>query len=165
HGLQAGHWHQVSRWIEVVQVGEQIPESVANFSIGLGCAIDDLRADAHLITRVDHRDPEPQDIGPAVRDHELRRDDVAVRFRHLPPLFVDDEAVSQDLTVRRLAASADANQQGRLEPAPVLVSTLEIQVSWPIEFVPQSQDGLMAGTQAEPPVKDVPFPFEAYATT
>ena len=65
---------------------------------------------------------------PYFVDQVLRRDDVAERLRHLPPLAVDDEAVGDDAPVGRLAEERHGGQQRRLEPAAVLVVPLDVEV-------------------------------------
>ena len=61
-----------------------------------------------------HRHPQPEDLGAALLDHVLRRDDVAERLRHLAAFEVDQEAVRQHL--------ADT-AAGRASPAPPAASS------------------------------------------
>ena len=70
------------------------------------------------------------------------QDRVAERLRHLLAVFVDDEAVGDDLLERRPPARAQADEQRALEPAAVLVAALEVEVGRPASA--------RAGTAAPP---------------
>ena len=80
---------------------------------------------------VDHRDPQPQDLGAALLDDVLRRDDVAERLRHLAAFAVDDEPVREHLVERRAPARANADQERAVEPAAMLVAAFEVDVGRP----------------------------------
>ena len=68
---------------------------------------------------------------PRLLHDVLRRDDVADRLGHLPAVHVDQEAVGDDLPIRRAASRAQAEQQRALEPAAMLVAAFEIHVRRP----------------------------------
>ena len=114
-----------------VERPEQIAQGVAQAAIGVAVALQDLRADADIfgIIRSDH--PEPQDVRAALLHDLLRRDDVAERFRHLAPVFVEHETMGQHRFVGRPSAGAAGLDQRRLEPAAVLVRPFEIKVGGP----------------------------------
>ena len=121
--------------VEVVQVGEQVlAQRVADLPVGFDGARQHFLAEAHLVPVVDHRDPQPDDLGAALFHHLLRRDDVAEGLGHLAPLLVDNEPVRQHGAVRRVLARADADEQRRLEPAAILVGAFQVQISRPREL-------------------------------
>ena len=68
---------------------------------------------------------------PYLLRHLLRRGDVAERLRHLAALLVEHEPMRQHRPVRRRAAGADRLEQRGVEPAAMLVRSLQIQVRRP----------------------------------
>src|SRR5207244_12143333 len=55
----------------------------------------------------------------------------------------------------RTTLSADRTEQGRVEPAAVLISALEINVGWPGQIRLMPEHGDVAGTGFEPDVDDI----------
>jgi hypothetical protein len=65
----------------------------------------------------------------------LRRNDIAERFRHLPPVFVEHEAVRQQHgIVGRASARPTGFDQGGLKPAAVLVRAFQIEIGRPAQL-------------------------------
>ena len=71
--------------------------------------------------------------------------------------------MGQDLPVRRPAACRQRDQQRALEPAAVLIASLEIHVRRPAELRRAGKDRFMARSRIEPDVEDVPLAFERRA--
>ena len=75
---------------------------------------------------------------------------------HGPALAVYGPAVGQHLAEgRALVQSADGSQQRGLEPAAVLVGTLQIHIGRPLLGVPVHQRGIVGGAGVEPAVQGV----------
>ena len=105
---------------------EHPADRVAQFPVVVADGLQDFRADALIVGIIDARDPKPQDVGAGLLDDVLREGLVAQRLRHFPPLLVEREAVRQHDVERRAAARAAALEQGRLEPAAMLVGAFQI---------------------------------------
>ena len=115
--------------VEVVEVREPVAEGVAHLAVGLGDPRDDLVGEADVVAVVLRRDPEPDDLGAVLLEELVGVDVVAERLAELSALRVDEEAVGEaGLERRALAAHRQRGQQGRLEPAAVLVGALEVEV-------------------------------------
>ena len=113
------------------RLATRIRHVLRNFRYSLDDARQDLLADADLLPVVGHRDPQPEDLGAALLDDVLRRDDIAERLRHLPAFVVDEEAVREHLPERRPPARAEPDQQRALEPAAMLIAAFEVHVGRP----------------------------------
>ena len=83
--------------------------------------LQDFLADAQVFGIVGGTDPNAQDIRAVLVDHLLRRGHIAVRLRHFPPFLIQHEAMGEDSVIRRAATCAAAFQQGRVEPAAMLI--------------------------------------------
>ena len=90
---------------EMRKVAEHPAQRVAQLAIDLGEVLQDLRSEADVVGVVRRAHPHAQNVGAVRAHHVLRRDDVALRLRHLVlALFVEDEAVGQHHVERRDAA-------------------------------------------------------------
>src|SRR3546814_4104165 len=69
--------HHVLRGIEAVEIREQEACGVADTTVGIGAALQDLLGYRHLAGIVGGRDPPTQDVGAHAVGNFLRRDDVA----------------------------------------------------------------------------------------
>ena len=125
---EAGHRDRVPGRVEVVEVRQQVAHGVANLAIGLPAPRQDLVGDRVVVAVIEARDPEAQDVGAVFRDEVLRPQGVAERLGHLPRLDVEREAVSDDAFVGSLSEERHGGQKRRLEPPPVLVVPLDIEV-------------------------------------
>ena len=65
-----------------------------------------------------------------------------------------------DCLVRCRQAAGDSGQQRRLEPAAILVSTLQIEVSRPAQFRTLFQNAKVGGTGVKPYIQNILFLFE-----
>src|SRR4030043_284809 len=93
------------------------------------------------------------DLGPVLGDDLPGLDEVAERFRHRPPLLVQDEPVGNAGPVRRGALGADADDQGAVEPAAVLVVAFDVDIRGPGKVRTPPENG-MARPGLEPDIED-----------
>jgi hypothetical protein len=127
---------RVVRRIEVVEISEEIPERVADLPVRLGL-LEDL-GETFMSSEIDLGHPEAEDVrAESLRDLD-RRDDVAERLRHLLDaarlrVEVEREPVCQNLAVGRPAARPHTDEERGVEPAPVLIVPLEIEIRGPGE--------------------------------
>ena len=90
----------VPRRIKPFEVGQQEARGVADASVGIGGALEDLLRHRHLGAVVGRRDPQPDDVGTQGLHHRLRRHHVAERLGHLLAVGVDSESMRQHTLVR-----------------------------------------------------------------
>src|SRR5206468_5751999 len=93
--------------------------------------IDQLRPERDVVAVVDHRHPQPENVGAVGLEDLLRRERVATRLRHLVAGLVDDEAAGDDFAIRRRPFDAGADEERRLEPAAMLVVALDVEIGRP----------------------------------
>ena len=124
-------------------------DRVAQLAVVVGDGLEDLRSDALVVGIVDARHPKTKDVGAGNADDVLRERLIAERLRLLAAFLVEREAMRQHDVERRAAARAAALEQRRLEPAAMLVRTLEIHhlVRTPVDSSPDSgQPGKWRGS-------------------
>src|SRR5665647_3409597 len=121
----------VASRFEVGNVPEEETPSVSELTVGLDKSLLDLRSETGVLLVVEHGCPEPDDLGAAPLDDLAGVDDVAQGLRHRPPLIVEDEAVGDAGPERTAALGPDADEEGAVEPAAVLVVALDIDVGGP----------------------------------
>ncbi len=126
-------------------------------TIGLRQPGQDLVREADVLGVVLGGHPEPEHLGPVLREQFLGRHVVALRLGHLAALAVHHEAMGEDGAVGRLVAGADGLQEGGVEPAPVLVRALEIHVGRPVQIGPRLEHGRVAAAGVEPHIQNVRF--------
>src|SRR5450830_559352 len=119
---------QVGGRVEAAQVGEQETRGVADPPVGVGAALQDLVGDRHLARVIGRGDPQAHDIGAQGVVDFLRSDHVAQRLGHLATGLVDGETVGQQFAVRRVVVDGATGQQGRVEPAAMLVRAFQVEV-------------------------------------
>ncbi len=145
---------QVPGRIETVQVAEQEACGVAQATVGVGVALEDLLRQRHLVAVVGRGDPQAQDVRAQLVHDVLRLDAVAQRLGHLAAVLVHGEAVGQALLVRGALVDRHAGQQRGLEPAAVLVGTFQVQVGRLAEAT-RGEHAFMGHARIEPDVEDV----------
>ena len=126
--FEFGHvgWRNAFVFRESRKIAKQEAHRVSEASIAVSDTFQDFRADA-LVTRVVRlRNPEAQDVGSVLLDDRVRHDRVAERLGHLVASLVQREAMGQHAAIGRPALRAAALQQGRVEPASMLVSAFEV---------------------------------------
>jgi hypothetical protein len=141
--------------VEAGQGAQQVAGGVAQLAIGVGGGGQDGLADPLVLGIVDHRRPQPQDLGAALLGDGLGLDGVALGLGHLLAVLVLGEPVGEDALVRRAAARAAALQQRRLEPAAVLVGAFQIEVGGRAAVVAAFQGEGVGRAAVEPDVEDV----------
>src|SRR5207237_10366232 len=94
-----------------------------------------------------------------------RIDVMGARLGQGAAVLVERPAVSCDHAVRRTTLSADRAEQGRVEPATILVRALEINVGGPRQVRLVAEHGNVAGTGFEPDLDDIRFFAEFRSAT
>ena len=141
--------------IKIGKVAEHIARCVADLSVCVRKLFEDFRGDADIGMVVGRSDPQTQDICAVLIHNLLRQNAVAEGLTHLSALTVHDPAVCDDSLVRRFAAPCNGREQRRLEPTAVLVCTLKVQVSRPMEIIACIANGSMGHAGIKPNVHDV----------
>src|SRR3972149_7785423 len=112
----------------MMQTAQEPAQRVPEFPVSLDEILEHFGPIPDVVGVVRGRYPEPQDVRAIETGHLLRRGDVAPRLRHLLLAFlIEDETVGEHEGKGRTAARTAALQQGRLEPAPVLIGAFEIK--------------------------------------
>ena len=117
--------------IEVREVSQRISGRVAKLAIGVNHAIQNLGRNSYVFLIVRGRSPQSQYLRALFADDLVRRDRVARGLVHGLAFAVYRPAVSDHRFVRRLVARGQANHQRRVEPAAMLIRTLDVDVSRP----------------------------------
>ena len=141
--------------VEVDKVVEHELAGVAELEVVLAELLEDLlrAADVRVIVRAGG--PQAQDIRAVLVEHVRGIDAVAKALVHGLALAVDRPAVGDALLKgRALAEGADSGQQRRLEPAAVLIETLEVHRGGP-EALILLHGREVRGAGVEPAVKRV----------
>src|SRR6185503_7914431 len=84
-------------------------------------------ADADVAAPIGRERPPPHDVGAVTHDHLFGGDHVAERLVHRAAARVEHPAVREHVRERRTIIDADADHERRVEPAAVLVWTLEVE--------------------------------------
>ena len=143
------------RGVKAVEVAEAVACGVAELEIVLRQLLEDLLGAAHIGVVVGAARPQTQHVGAELVDDLGRIHAVAEGLVHGLALTVDRPAVGQALAVRSaLAERADGHEQGRLEPAAVLVAALDIHIRRP-EALVALHGGDVGRAGVEPAVKGI----------
>ena len=118
--------YQMLRGIKTVEVAEQEARGVAQAAVAVRHALEDLVGDAHLIAVIGRGHPQAQHVGAQAVHHLLRRHHVAQRLGHLAARGVHGETVGEHVVVGCAAVDRRRGEQGRLEPAAVLVGAFQV---------------------------------------
>ena len=127
----------LGRGIEVVQVGELVAQGVADEAVGFTDLLEPLLADHDVAAVVLRGDPQAHHVTTVVLDVALRRLRLLVTALTLLGLgdflavFVDHEAVGQHRLEGCGSIARQRQQQGRLEPAPMLIAAFQIHIGLP----------------------------------
>ncbi len=141
--------------VKIVAVAQQEAAGIADLAVDLRQLLQNFRGEMHVAGKIRRGDPEAQDVGAVVADHLFGGDDVAQGLGHLLPLAVHHPAVAEDGSVWGLAAVGHGGQQGGLEPAPVLVAPLQVEVCRPVKVGPVVADRQVAGAGIEPDIHGI----------
>ena len=143
--------------VEVVQIAQQVAGGVAHLAVNVGELFDDPRSQGHIGGVVDRAHPEPQHIGAVggllffvlAAFHQHRWiDDIAQGFAHLAALLIEGEAVGEHPLVGGVAVDGHRGEQAGLEPAPVLVGALQVEIGGVLEL---GHPGRLAADAAQDP--------------
>ena len=120
-----------------MQIAEQVSAGVAHFPVDVRELTQDSGADGHIGGVVHRAHPEPQHISAVGRllllvlaplDDHHRVDHIAEGFAHLSPLLVEGETMGEHAFVGGMAVDGHGGEQRALEPAAVLIGSLEVEV-------------------------------------
>ncbi len=114
--------------IKTIQVGQQEAGGVADAAIGISTALQNGFGHRHFAGIVRRRHPQAQDVGTQAVGYFLRRNHVAHGLGHLATLLVHGKTVRQQAPVRRMTVDGATRQQGRVEPATVLIGAFQVEV-------------------------------------
>ena len=99
--------------------------------------------------------PQPDQLRARLLDEPLGLHGVAHRLGHLLAVGVDHETVGEHRAVGGLAPGGGGDEQARLEPAPVLVGALEVEVGGVAQRRPLLAHRGEGAAGVEPHVEDV----------
>ncbi len=101
----------VLRRVETVEVRQHEARRVADATVGIGGALEDLVGNAHLAAEIRCRHPQAQHVRTQLVDHFLRSDHIAQRLGHLVALRIHRETVGEHRLVGRIAVDGDGGLQ------------------------------------------------------
>ena len=140
---------------KAIQVAQQEAESVAQLAVSLRDPLHQVLAGDHIFAEVDGCHPETNNL----RSQPLRDvdgiDPIPLAFGHGAPVLVERPAAGGGHAVGCGVTFADGAEQGRLEPAAMLIAALDIKVGRPGKILFDSQNGCLAGAALEPHVEDI----------
>ena len=116
------------RGIEIVQVAKQEAQGIANSTIGLGDALEQIVGNRNLARVVGAGHPQAQNVGTQCLHDLLWRHHIARRLAHLVAVLVDRETMREHGLVRCPAVDGDTGQKRGLEPATVLIGTFQVEI-------------------------------------
>ena len=114
--------------VEIADVGEQKAQRVADAAVGVHHPRQNLVVDVEVAGIVGGRYPQAHNFGAQFFVEYLRLHRVAQAFAHFAALAVGRETVRQQAAVGRAVIQSATQQQRAVEPTPVLVVALQIQV-------------------------------------
>ena len=138
--------------IEAVQVTQDIPGGVPDLPVRLRQLLQNVVGKPDVGVIVGRSHPQTENVGAVLVDDLVGGDGVTEGFVHGTALAVHDPAVSADCLVRRLSGGSHRSEKAGLEPAPVLVSALQIEVCRPFQLRTLLQNGGMGDAGVEPHV-------------
>ncbi len=158
--VQLGHpgfGPTINGGIEINEITQHKADGVADLAIGIGQLAEDILRDPDIVAIILGGGPEPQDLGPVLLDDRLRGDHVADTLGHLLALAVHHKAVGQHRLVRSRPPGADRGQKSALEPAPVLIAPLQIEIGRACQLGTLLQHRRKAHPGVEPDIEDILF--------
>src|SRR3984893_2573798 len=125
---QFGRGHSVSPRVEIRRVGEKEAQRVANAPIAFDDTLEDLVGNRKIAGIVGRADPQSKHLGTESAPHLLRRYDVALGLRHFLAMPIYREPMREERLVRRHTIEHGRSQQRRMEPAAMLIRSLEVEI-------------------------------------
>ena len=133
-----------------MEIAEEVAGCVAHLPVHVRQLAENSRPDRDISGVIHRAHPEPEHVRAVGRllllvlaalDDDHRVDDIAEGFAHLASLLVEREAVGQHRSVGSLAIDGNGGQQGRLEPAPMLIGAFQVEIRRVTEALPLIGDG------------------------
>src|SRR2546426_909062 len=157
-----GQWHPSVRMPPRLSAGRSHTGCSAHNGISCSESCDSFRNLLHdffgaddILAEVHGCSPQTHNLAAETVGDVHRIDIITARLGHGAAVLVERPSVSCDHAVRRTTLSADRTEQGRVKPAAVLISALEINVGWPGQIRLMPEHGDVAGTGFEPDVDDI----------
>ena len=97
--------------IKAIDIGEEITCSVANPTVGITGATQNLIRDRHLATKVSGGNPQTQHIGAHLIDDFLRGNYIADGLGHLATMFINSKSMGQHGLIRGCSIDRDSGLQ------------------------------------------------------
>src|SRR3954447_15188338 len=119
----------MKRRIEVVKITDEKTRSVSETPVCLDQPIEYFVRNAHVFTVIFCGNPQTYNFGAELFDNFLRCNDIAQGLGHFATLAIQREAMGKNSIVRRTPTGSYRRQQRRVEPAAVLVTSLQIKIS------------------------------------
>ena len=125
-----------------MQITQQIAGRIAHLAVDIRQLLDNAGPQGDIGGIIHRTHPQPQHIGPVGRlllfvlaplHQHGRIDHIAQGFAHLAPLLIQGEAMGEHRFERGLSVDSHRGEQAALEPAPVLIGALQIEISRIIE--------------------------------
>ena len=138
------------------RVHEEEAEEIPDLPIAVRGGGHEAFAEPDVALVVDRGGIEAEDVGPEDVGDLARVDAVAGALRHLLPVLVHHPAVGEVAFIGGLPVDRDRKDEGGVEPAPVLVVALEVEVGR-VVHPPAEEDALPRGARIEPDVHRVNF--------
>ena len=111
----------------------------------------------------DRTHPQTQNVGTELLADLEWVDDVAKGLGHLAAILIDREPTAHDRFEGGLVIGSHAREQRRLEPATMLVGTLEVHVGRTMQVRTSLADARVRHAGLPPDVEDVLFGLEVMA--
>ena len=150
--------------IEVIGVAQNVTHGVTDFAVNFGELFYNFRGDTDICSVVGRSSPQTNDVSAVLFDDFLGNHYVTNGFGHLATFAVYYITVSQNGFVGSFASNSNSGQQGRLEPATMLVTAFQVHIGNLTQFRALHNNGLVSGTTVEPYVHDVSFFVEMVMT-
>src|SRR5450432_4901293 len=128
-------------WFKIVKIAYEISEGVTQLGIGLANTIHQVRRYCDVFLEIYGCHPHTDNFRTQVAGDFDRVNTIAERLGRSAALRIERPSVGGYSFIRRLPTRADCAQQGRVEPAAILVAAFQIEVGRPGQARLVSQDG------------------------
>src|SRR6516162_9504664 len=110
--------------IEISKAPQNVTECVANLAVTVGHSFHQIVGRGDVLAKIDGSHPQANDLGAELLGHFHWVDSVAERLRHGASLRIQRPSIGGNATVGCSAFCAYSAQQGRVEPATILIAAL-----------------------------------------
>src|SRR5262249_30471278 len=142
-----------------------LEQIVADGAVAVGDRLHQTLGADNIFAEIDRGNPEADNFSAHAVSDVDGIDVVPAGFRHGLAVFVERPADGGDVLIGGVPFDADGAEQGRVEPATVLISALEVEVGGGRVFRFGGAQGEIAGAGFEPDIEDVHLFLEAGTTT